>query len=222
MAILKDNNEARITSEEVTGSRYFTTVTGDNINTPIVELSVDDNSTVIGEEVTFTAKASNILGQDVKKDSSFSWDFDGDGFYDTQTSDATTTYKYKKSGEFYAKVKVKHKGISSTKNVTINVSNKLVPDFEYISIGNKFIFFDSSGGQVDSRTWDLGDGMKKTGTYFEHTYTDGQSSHVVLLKISEGTKVKELQKTVVKNVKNILKTRGKDLVVFTSPEVNEE
>ena len=40
--------------------------------------------------------------------------------------------------------------------------------------------------------------------------------------LSEGTKVKELQKTVVKNVKNILKTRGKDLVVFTSPEVNEE
>ena len=157
----------------------------------------------------------------MEKDSSFSWDFDGDGFYDTQTSTPTTTYKYRKSGEFYAKVKVKHKGISSTKNITINVSNKLVPDFEYISIGNKFIFFDSSAGQVETRTWDLGDGNKKTGTNFEHTYTDGKSSHVVNLKISEGTKVKEVQKTVIKNVRNILKARGDDLVVFTSPVLSE-
>ena len=134
VAILKDNNEARVTSEEVTGARYFTTITGDNINTPIVELSVNDNSAVIWEEIVFTAKAKNILGQQIEKDASFSWDFDGDGFYDTQTSDSTTTYKYKKSGEFYAKVKVKYKGISSTKNITMNISNKLVADFDYISI----------------------------------------------------------------------------------------
>jgi len=134
MAILKDNNEARITSEEITGSRYFTTITGDNINTPIIELSVNDNSTIIGEEVTFKAKVSNILGQDISKNSEYSWDFDGDGFYDTQTKEPIVNYSYKKSGEFYAKVKVKHKGISSTRNVTMNVSNKLVADFQYISI----------------------------------------------------------------------------------------
>lgn len=134
VAILKDNNEARVTSEEITGSRYFTTITGDNINTPIVELSVTDTSTVIGEEVTFTAKASNILGQGLEKDAEFSWDFDGDGFYDTQTKTPSTSYVYKKSGEFYAKVKVKYRGISSTRNITMNVSNKLVADFDYISI----------------------------------------------------------------------------------------
>jgi hypothetical protein len=162
VAILKDNNEARVTSEEVTGARYFTTITGDNINTPIVELSVNDNSVVIGEEIVFTANAKNILGQVIEKDATFSWDFDGDGFYDTETSDPTTTYKYRKSGEFYAKVKVKYKGISSTKNITMNVTNQLIADFDYISIGNKFIFFDTSNGQIDSRSWDLGDGTKKT------------------------------------------------------------
>lgn len=44
VAILKDNNEAKISSEQATGSRYFTTITGDNINTPIVELAVNDTS----------------------------------------------------------------------------------------------------------------------------------------------------------------------------------
>lgn len=222
VAILKDNNEARITSEEITGSKYFTTITGDNINTPIVDLQVNDNSTVIGEEITFTASAKNILGQTIDKDASFSWDFDGDWFYDTQTSTPTTTYKFRKSGEFYSKVKVKYRGISSTKNVTVNVWNKLVADFDYISIGNKIIFFDTSSGQVDSRTWDLWDGTKKTGTNFTHTYTDGKVSHEVSLSIAEGTKVKEVTKTVSKNIKNILKTRWDKLVVFTSPLVEDE
>lgn len=222
VAILKDNNEARITSEEATGGRSFETISGDNINTPIVELTVNDNSATIGEELTFTAKAHNILDQNIEKDSTFSWDFDGDGFYDTQTNEPTVTYKYRKSGEFYAKVKVKYKGVSSTKNITVNVSNKLVPDFEYISIGNKYIFFDSSHGQIDSRQWDLGDGTKKSGTYFEHTYTDGKASHTVKLKITEGSKVKEVEKVVTKNIKNILKIRGKQLVAFTSPQVDAD
>lgn len=221
MAILKDNNEARITSEEITGSRYFTTITGDNINTPIIELSVNDNSTIIGEEVTFKAKVSNILGQDISKNSEYSWDFDGDGFYDTQTKEPIVNYSYKKSGEFYAKVKVKHKGISSTRNVTMNVSNKLVADFQYISIWNKFIFFDSSLGQIEDRQWELWDGTKKTGTSFEYTYTDKASTHSVTLKVSEGTVVKEVTKDVSKNFRNVLKSRGNGLVVFTTPELDK-
>jgi hypothetical protein len=41
---MKDNNEARISSEEITGSKYFITLTGDNINVPLVDLSVNDSS----------------------------------------------------------------------------------------------------------------------------------------------------------------------------------
>jgi hypothetical protein len=35
---MKDNNEERITSEEITGSKYFITLAGDNLNTPLVKL----------------------------------------------------------------------------------------------------------------------------------------------------------------------------------------
>ena len=103
----------------------------------------------------------------------------------------------------------------------MNVSNKLVADFDYISIGNKTIFFDTSGGQIDSRSWDLGDGTKKSGTYFEHTYTDGKVARDVTLSITEGTKVKEITKTVRKNVRNILKTRSGNLIVFSSPVIDD-
>jgi hypothetical protein len=44
---MKDNNEDRITSEEITGSKYFMTLTGDNLNTPLIKLSSDDTSVSI-------------------------------------------------------------------------------------------------------------------------------------------------------------------------------
>jgi len=104
----------------------------------------------------------------------------------------------------------------------MNVNNKLVADFEYFSIGNKFIFFDTSGGQIESRTWDLWDGTIKSGTYFEHTYTDKLPTHKVTLKIAEGTKLEETTKTAQKNIRNILEVNKWPLVVFTSPLASED
>lgn len=222
VAILKDNNELRVNSEEITGSRYFTTITGDNINTPIITLAVSDNTTIIGEEVTFTANASNILGQKLEKDVEYSWDFDGDGFYDTQSKTPNISYIYRKSGEFYAKVKVKYKGVSSTRNITMNVSNKLVADFDYISVGNTFIFFDTSSGLVENREWTLPDGTKKTESTFEYTFSSGNAADKVKLRVTEGTNVKEVEKEITKNFKNIIKARKGGLVVFSSPEIPED
>jgi hypothetical protein len=61
VVLMKDNNEQRVSSEEVTGSKYFITLTGDNINVPLVNLSVDDSSISVGQEVVFTADVENIL-----------------------------------------------------------------------------------------------------------------------------------------------------------------
>jgi len=41
---MKDNNEARVSSEDISESKYFITLTGDNINTPLVSLDVNDSS----------------------------------------------------------------------------------------------------------------------------------------------------------------------------------
>ncbi len=222
VVILKDNNEDRVSSEQITESRYFITVTWDNLNTPLINLKVNNSSVTVWDEVVFTVDAKNILWQDIKDASIYSWDFDGDWFYELETTTNTTTYKFKKSWKFYSKVKVKYKWISSTKNVTIDVLNRLYPDFDYISIWNKFIFLNKSTGQIDSLHWDLGDWTKTTSENFEHTYSDWKTTHEVRLDISEWTKTKGTTKKVIKNIKNKLKTYKDGLNIFSYPELSDD
>ncbi|MDD2907989.1 MAG: PKD domain-containing protein [Candidatus Gracilibacteria bacterium] len=222
VVIMKDNNEARSNSQDLNGSKYFITLTGDNVNTPIVDLNVNNSSVSIGDEVVFTSNVENILGQNLNSKVKFSWDFDGDGFYDKETDTNSVAYKYESSGEKFAKVKVKYKGFSNTKTVTINVANVLKPDFDYISIGNDYVFFDKSLGNATSYLWDMGDGntITKEGS-FNYTYDDGKSSHLVTLKLSESTKSKEITKKVVKDLSNYIKAKKPGLVVFTNQEIDE-
>lgn len=220
--IMKDSNEARITSDEATGSKFFTTLAGDNINTPLIEFYVNDSSIIIWEDIIFTANVKNILGQDISKDAEFYWDFDGDGFYDKTTKDATTSYSYKKSWEFFPRVKVKHKGFSNVRNLKIDVANKLEADFDTISIGNEIIFISKSSGKIDHYAWELGDGEEVQGKEtFSHIYSDWKTTHTVILKVSEGTKLKEVEKEVTADFKNLLKSKKPWLNIFSSPSYDE-
>jgi hypothetical protein len=45
--------------------------------------------------------------------------------------------------------------LSNVRNLTIDVNNKLTADFDYIAVGNKFVFIDKSQGKIDSATWDF-------------------------------------------------------------------
>jgi hypothetical protein len=183
---MKDNNEERITSEEVSGSKYFITLTGDNVNTPLVKLSASKNSVSIGEEVVFTAQVENILGQDISKAAQYSWDLDGDGFYEKDTQEPTTTYTFQSSGEFHAKVKAKYKGFSNTKSITMGVANILKPDFEYISLGNTFVFLDKSVGKYDEIEWLLAEDVKVLeASHFVHEYEDDKTTRIVEMIIRE-------------------------------------
>ena len=222
VAVLRDNNEERITSEEITSSKHFITIAWDNINTPLVWLRVDRNSISVWDEVTFNVTAENILNQDISGDATFHWDFNWDGFYNMQTSTPTASYVYRNSWEFFAKVKVTYRGMSSTRHVTINVTNRLRADFWYFSIGNRFVFFDMSSGQVASRQWDMWNEETRSWNNFVYTYTDGRSSRDVTLRVSEWTRVDEITKTIQNNPRNVLKARQPGLVAFTYPERDEE
>ncbi|MDQ7022513.1 MAG: PKD domain-containing protein [Candidatus Gracilibacteria bacterium] len=221
--MLKDNNGAKVNSEDLINKigNNFIELQGDNSNTPLIDFTTSDSSVSIGEEVSFRAIAKNIRGDSIEKTAKFSWDFDGDGFYDEESDKGTITHKYKKSGTFYPKVKVRNKGFSNTRTLTMSVSNKLVSDFKYISIGNKFIFVDTSKGTIDKNSWDLGDGTKQEDREkFIHKYNDKESTHFVELTVAEGTKVKKITKEVEKDLRNLIKTRKTGLNVFTFPALS--
>jgi PKD repeat protein len=222
VVLMKDNNEARISSEDITGSKYFITLTGDNINVPLVDLSVNDSSISVWEEVTFTVDVENILGHNLSKKAQYSWDLDGDGFYEQKTNTPSILYTYERSGEFYAKVKAKYKGYSNTKNITMNVSNLLKPDVEYISIWNKFVFFDTSIGKSDSSIWDLWDekSIKNTKSFI-HNYEDNKWSHNVSLQLKEWIKTASENFSVSRNMRNILKARKEWIVLFSNKEIKD-
>jgi len=223
VVVMKDNNEARINSEEITGSKYFITLSWDNINTPLLNLNVNNSSVSIWDEISLEAKVENILWQDLTKKVTFSWDLDWDWFYEKNTNKSIIQHSFKNSWEFHPKVKAKYKWYSNTKTTTISVANILKPDFNYISIGKEFIFLDNSIWKANNIEWDLWDWTKvKDKKYFTHIYEDKKSSHLVTLKLKEGWKIKQVERKVVKNMKNFLKSRKKWLNVFSFPEIKED
>lgn len=215
--IMKDNNGGKTESKKWENS---ITLSWDNINTPLISLSVNDSSISAWQEIVFTTKVENILWMDLSNKVKYSWDFDWDGFYDTETTKPEIAYSYNKSWEFYAKVKVKYKGFSNTKTVTINVANQLMPDFKYISIWNKFIFFNKSTWTISNIIWDMWNWDKiRWKNNFAYTYKTKESSHKVKLTISEWNKTKNKEIRVVKNIRNILKSRKPWMNIFSIPEL---
>jgi hypothetical protein len=218
VVLMKDNNEARIGSEEITGSRYFITLAWNNVNTPLIKLKSNKTSVYIWEEIIFTAKVENILWQNISKKVKYSWDLDGDGFYEKETDIPSISYKFNSSWEYHSKVKVKHKWYSNTKSITIWVANILKPSFSYISIWNQFVFLDKSTGRYDYIKWDLWDKNQVSWKdSFIYNYSDNKNSHIVKLEIREWAKIRNTEKKVVKNMKNYVLSRKDWFIVFSNP-----
>jgi hypothetical protein len=76
VVVMRDNNDERFSSESLSDAKYFVTLSGDNINTPLVDFKVNQNSVMINDSVVFTASAKNVLGQDITAKAEYAWDFD--------------------------------------------------------------------------------------------------------------------------------------------------
>lgn len=156
--IAEDNDGARYdTSENVTDQKPLLIANDDsNINMPLITLTLDKSQTLIDEPVRFTAKAKNILWNDITNKSEYYWDFDGDSRIDQKTTDASTTHIYKKTGKYNMKVKVIHNGVSNTKYQVIYVKNELKAHAQWYSIGDTTYFLNASNGVYDSAKWNIG------------------------------------------------------------------
>jgi len=216
--VMTDDNWDKVSSKDL-WKEAIITLAWNNINVPLVNLTVNDNSVYIWEDVVFTAKVKNILWRNISSKSKYYWDFDWDWFYDQESTTNTVSHVYKKSWTFYAKVKVKHKWYSNTRIVEIDVANRLTPDFKYISIWNTFLFLNTSKWVYNSIIWDLWDWKKiQWKDDFKHIYTDWKVTHLVTLKLIEWTKIKTKQFLVRKNMKNLLETKKNNFFVLSYPE----
>jgi len=195
--VMKDNNDGSYSSKE-SGNEYTLTTLGDNTNTPIITLTPSKNNVTIGEEIIFRVQVRDVLKNDITEKSTFAWDFDGDGVYDAESETPNITHTYARSGTYYAKVRVKHKGMTSTRTESITVANPLQADFSYTSLGDRVIFFNTSSGKYDNFVWDLWDETKFTWNpaknkfegqqAFVYEYEDGEPAHTVKLNVYEWMK----------------------------------
>ncbi len=224
VVVMRDNNDARYSSEEWDSNKYFITLSWDNINTPLVDFKVNKNNLFIWEEAIFSAKVKNVLWQNITDKSEFAWDFDGDGFYDKETPSWEISHKFENSGTFYTKVRVKYKGMTNVRTIEMNVANMLEPNFKYISIWDTMVFFDTSSGKYDKSVWDMWDGNTiEARSNFVYTYEDGKPTHKVTLKISEGTKVKTKTQDVVKDLKEMVNARNsKEIYLLSNLKIEND
>lgn len=168
--ILEDSNGLKINSDDVSTERYSLTLASDNINTPIITLKASATSISVDQKVDFTVAAKNILGMDLAGKAEYKWDYNGDGFYEETTNTPTVSHVYDKPGNFNFKVKVTYKGISNTKYQAITVKNEIVPNLEYIAIGKKFIFLNTTKGLYSKVKWSLGDVSATTPESFTYDF----------------------------------------------------
>lgn len=223
--ILEDSNGTKINSEDVTSERFSLSLTSDSINTPIISLKTSNTSISTGQKVDFAVTVKNILGSDIASKAEYKWDYNGDGFYEETTNVPASSHTYDVPGNFNAKVKVTYKGVSNTKYQTIVVKNEITPNLEYVAIGKKFVFFNTTRGLYTSAKWRIGDVVSTNPTSFVYdAEKEGTMPTDVKLEVSDGTLNKSITTSLKKDVLNALRLKRNEdkLVYFSYPLANND
>lgn len=218
---MEDSNGAKVNSEEIHDERYSIVLASDNINTPLITLKTSSSQVRVEEEVTFQASVKNIIGKDLSTDVEYKWDFDGDGFYDETTKEPTVRHKYSVPGNYNMKVKAGYRGISNTRYQQIVVRNEIVPNLEYIAVGNTYALFNTTTGVFSTVKWTVGDSTSENPDSFVVTVPDDLENREVTLEVGDGTSTKTTTVTLRKDVVNANKIKNsKDSVnAFSYPSM---
>lgn len=219
--VLEDANGLKVDTRDISDSQFSTPdlLVNQNISMPIIEFSTSASEIKFWEPVNFSVNVRNALGQDIANVSEFRWDFDGDWFYDTKTTEPTFTYKYTIPAEYHPKVKVTHRGLSTTKFITLNVINRLNPQAILQIIGDKIIAYNTSTGIAQSVSWYADD--KKISENKEYLVFDASSSQFptqIKLQISNGKDTQEAIFPVSRNAKSkvLIKKIDRPMIILSN------
>ncbi len=219
--IMEDSSGLKVDTRDLSENTFSTPdlLVNQNIATPVIDFQAKTKDIKFWDPVELSVNAKNALGQDIGKNAEYRWDVDGDGFYDIKTLEPVFQYTYPKPGEYHPKVKVTHRGLSTTKFLTINVINRLVPEMKVQVIGDKIIAYNTSSGMIQSVAW-FADGKKvsENKEYLVFTPEENKFPQKLKLQISDGQDSQEVEMGVQKNPKNkvLVKKITRPLVLLSN------
>ena len=117
---MTDNEDLSVTSEDIAGKGPTISVKNGNVSAPDLDFTMDKNQVFIGDTISFFGQIDGIPEEDEHL-LQYSWDFDGDGIFDDTSSGRQVARKFETPGEFEVRLRVKYKGLTSTKKHTVFV-----------------------------------------------------------------------------------------------------
>ncbi|MBN2307196.1 PKD domain-containing protein [Candidatus Peregrinibacteria bacterium] len=117
---ITDNDGGVFESTERFGEVSYLDVTNGPNLSPVAEFTMDKTTIAVGDSITFVSQSYDPQGDDLPGDA-FQWDFDGDGAFDDTTSGAQVNRQFNTPGEYEVRLKVIHRGLSSTARRTVYV-----------------------------------------------------------------------------------------------------
>jgi len=134
---------------------------------PVASFETDKTKVALNETVQFTDKSTGEI-------ISWSWDF-GDGNTSAQQN---PSHAYAERGRYSTSLTVSNKAGSDTATLNITVLEPPTANFSASETrcksGTSIQFTDESIGDIDSWSWDFGDGNSSTEQNPSHTYEDAR------------------------------------------------
>jgi len=153
---------------------------------PVASFATDKKIAAVDEAIHFTDESAGEIV-------SWSWDF-GDGTTNTEQNPA---HAYTKKGNYSVSLEVSNKAGGDTATLAITVLEPPLANFSASEtkavVDLKIQFTDESSGDIDSWSWDFGDGTTSTAWNPSHTYKDAGTYTVSLTvsnAVSKDTRVK--------------------------------
>ncbi len=109
---MTDNDGNIVTNEESIGESISLEIKNGNVEAPEINFTTDKNQIYAGDTISFFAQIENLSQEEGLI---YEWDFNGDGIFDDTISGKQVTRKFDTPGEYNVRLRVKYKGLTSSK-----------------------------------------------------------------------------------------------------------
>ena len=151
-----DNEGMKVTNEDILGASTSLHVKNGNNPAPIVDFSMDKNQVFVGDTISFFAQVSDAQGKELNN-VSYEWDFNGDAIFDDVSTGMQVSRKFDSQGEYDVRLRVKHKGLSTSKKHTVfvdSITSFPLAAFTFQTKG-KYFYGDASTSRYDESLPDV-------------------------------------------------------------------